>query len=691
MRNRILNKGLLLSALVLFVFGCNPQQSKEGDNKRGVKVGVSKYSPFGVGAKRIYDQDVFIPEKWSHLRPFFTETKKDKDRFARTSNTKEEIVYKVDENIQGYCIYTTYNPGIEHDICNDLSLYVSENGKDWRPVGSPPESNTEVLRKAVYEIKQPNDPEWVNVQYLGFFDIGGNYLKIQWNNQGGNIGSPQINRVEINYADSPYDGWKDMFIDECTDFNKTENHSENLHIDSSSPENHRSVIVYADNIALEQEIEYALDGGIDFFIWLMGEKDSPHTWAIDQYFTLSNYKDIGFCLELWHPSEFRKPGESSLVETWEEYCQRLSRYMSEPNYVTVLNNRPLFYTIDNISDANLEVLRKIVISAGFNNPYIVDAFWGKPGTLTADARSEYNGTNGFIADIWDYYATQDKLKIVPNFGTGMNDICRLDNPPYFGGSRGVNDGCIAAAERDAAVWGVDKPYLKPDEMREGLQEALDYVIENPESCEAQILTVFDWDSQTESGWICPGLAEDGSVERERLDIFKEVLVTGKPVPYERTRVDMGDNLVFNPGFEVNQTKRHRPVGWKTSLGETDDPLRVYAFVSGKGGYQSDLSGVFSYGTAYNITAYQEISAIPEGVYTLSATVKSSGNQHVAQMFIKGQGGDKGICDISKTEEWTKISIEDISITSGQCVIGFYTDAPSGEWLHFDDVKLKTKK
>ena len=181
-------KFLIPFVFVIFSISCstnrnfdksNKQDKTENNNKKGVKVGVSKYSPFGVGAKRIYDQDAFIPEKWKHLRPFFTEKKKDQDRFVRTANTKEEIVYKVDENIQGYCIYTTYDPGVEQDICNDLILYVSENGKDWNLIGPPPENDTEVLRKAVYEIKQPNDPEWVNVQYFGFFDIGGNYLKIQ--------------------------------------------------------------------------------------------------------------------------------------------------------------------------------------------------------------------------------------------------------------------------------------------------------------------------------------------------------------------------------------------------------------------------------------------------------------------------------------------------------------------------------
>ena len=127
-----MKKQLLLFIFTISLFDCNKQKKDENDNKnevkvendykKGVKIGVSKYSPFGPGSNRIYDQVVSTPEKWSHLRPFFTKKKKDKDRFVRTTNSKEEIVYKVDKNIQGYCIYTTYNPGVKHDSHKDISL-----------------------------------------------------------------------------------------------------------------------------------------------------------------------------------------------------------------------------------------------------------------------------------------------------------------------------------------------------------------------------------------------------------------------------------------------------------------------------------------------------------------------------------------------------------------------------------------
>ena len=133
---------------------------------------------------------------------------------------------------------------------------------------------------------------------------------------------------------------------------------------------------------------------------------------------------------------------------------------------------------------------------------------------------------------------------------------------------------------------------------------------------------------------------------------------------------------------------------KTAMGEAtikDNPNNIYAFVSVVGGYQSDLSGHLSHGSDFNVTAYQEISAIPEGIYTLSAIVKSSGNQDVLQMFIRGHGGAEMICDIVKTDTWTKISIENISISSGQCVIGFYSDSHANEWLYFDNIELEKKK
>ena len=111
----------------------------------------------------------------------------------------------------------------------------------------------------------------------------------------------------------------------------------------------------------------------------------------------------------------------------------------------------------------------------------------------------------------------------------------------------------------------------------------------------------------------------------------------------------------------------------------------------EGGYQSDHCGIISSGSDYKVTAFQDISGIAEGVYTLSATIKCSGNQDTSQMFISGQGGEQLVFDIDKTDVWTNISIEDIPIMSGQCRIGFYSSSPANEWLLFDNIELEKKK
>ncbi|OQY31941.1 MAG: hypothetical protein B6241_12685 [Spirochaetaceae bacterium 4572_59] len=638
------------------------------NNKRGIRVGVSKYSPFGVGGIRIYDQAAMMTENTKHLRPFFTVDQKDVKRFARSKNSEEEIVYKVDKNIQGYCIYTSWKPGVERNLNEEICVYVSKNGRDWELAGKPAGQNVVDYKAGIYEVTQENDPQWINIHYHAYYDLGGTYLKVKWN-RGNSADSPQIYRVEINYADSPGEGWKNMFIDECHDFSKSFAHSEGLFIDSENPKNHRSVIMYASDDVFEQEIQYALEGGIDFWIFLMGEKNNAHTWSIEQYLSLARCRDIGFCVELHHPTPFRKSGEISDNETWEEYCQRVARYMNEPNYIKVLHGRPLFYTVAYMTPGEVDLLREIVMAAGHENPYIIDAFWGAPRLSSADAISCYNGSNGFDPLTWRYYGEHDKLKVMPNFGIGMNDTCRIPNPPPWGN------------------WGVDKPFLSPHEMRCQLQEAVDFVVDNPESCDAQILTVFDWDSQTEGGWLCPGLNEDGSVERVRLDIFKDVLLSSEPVHYEKQEAIQTSNLVFNPGFEENNIPRPDLVGWKVVLNEGQNPVLVNAFASRREGYKSELCGGFSFQEEYKISIFQNIFNIPHAIYQLSAYVKSSGGQNECSMFIRNHGKPEERINIGKVDEWTKISLKGISISSQSCEVGFYCDSRGSDWVLFDNIEL----
>lgn len=85
--------------------------------------------------------------------------------------------------------------------------------------------------------------------------------------------------------------------------------------------------------------------------------------------------------------------------------------------------------------------------------------------------------------------------------------------------------------------------------------------------------------------------------------------------------------------------------------------------------------------------YQEISGLPEDLYTLKAWVQSSGGQKECKVYIRYQGGDEKSCLIAKSSSWTQIKISNISITNGNCQIGIFSDENANNWVKVDDISL----
>ena len=85
---------------------------------------------------------------------------------------------------------------------------------------------------------------------------------------------------------------------------------------------------------------------------------------------------------------------------------------------------------------------------------------------------------------------------------------------------------------------------------------------------------------------------------------------------------------------------------------------------------------------------QKLDGLPDGTYTMTAWVKSSGGQSVCSLYA--ESGDKRYSRPIKTEinEWTEIVVaDDIEVKDGSCRIGLYSDAEAGEWVKLDNLRL----
>ncbi len=145
---------------------------------------------------------------------------------------------------------------------------------------------------------------------------------------------------------------------------------------------------------------------------------------------------------------------------------------------------------------------------------------------------------------------------------------------------------------------------------------------------------------------------------------------------------LNGNVCVNGGFEADASQT--PAGWNTwgANPEADSTIAGGAY-SGKYYLEHAAS------SPYQVYTYQEEPQLVAGIYTVSAWVKSSGGQSTSEMQVKYFDGSGAVAHapIPAAANWTKISIPNIHVTSGQCEIGFYSVATAGQWINIDNVQL----
>lgn len=150
------------------------------------------------------------------------------------------------------------------------------------------------------------------------------------------------------------------------------------------------------------------------------------------------------------------------------------------------------------------------------------------------------------------------------------------------------------------------------------------------------------------------------------------------------KVGLGNNYILNPSFEADRTFQHALAGWTNTHGTGADPngnTRKRESHTGNFAMQQNGSAPYTASMAQNIT-------LPNGTYTLSAWVKSSGGQNVAVIAAKDFGAhDKTVSLAKAMEAWTQVSIPEIKVTNGNCQVAIISDANAGNWIEVDDLSL----
>lgn len=142
------------------------------------------------------------------------------------------------------------------------------------------------------------------------------------------------------------------------------------------------------------------------------------------------------------------------------------------------------------------------------------------------------------------------------------------------------------------------------------------------------------------------------------------------------------NEVKNHSFELDGATQV-PSHWQRWSRNGDySPIKIES-----PGYNSDFKLTHWDNQDYEVSTYQLVDNLENGLYSLSAWILNSGGQNNATMYAKVQNGDEWNVHLPAVTEWTKVNVSNVEVTNGFLEIGFWSEAFANNWINVDDVQL----
>ena len=145
----------------------------------------------------------------------------------------------------------------------------------------------------------------------------------------------------------------------------------------------------------------------------------------------------------------------------------------------------------------------------------------------------------------------------------------------------------------------------------------------------------------------------------------------------------GNNFIANNEFDADRVDVKSLTGWECSDstdGSVNGNVKARRFY---GNYAAKQSA----DTDYTARIKQTIKDLPNGIYTLRASVMSSGGQNECVLYANTNNKNYTASLKSKMSNWTDVVVKDIIIENGECEIGLYSDSPANCYVRIDDMYL----
>lgn len=310
----------------------------------------------------------------------------------------------------------------------------------------------------------------------------------------------------------------------------------------------------------DQEMEYAIQSGIDYFAFLWYDDAMQKA---RKFYQTSKYNDkVKMCVIL-----------DSKTPTAEQH-QEMAKLLQSDYYMTVLNGRPLMYYDCGYDAAKEQIAyyRALSVKLGFPEPYAVclKLSADKARKAFADGVGDYAVSNESVnisffelgkkaEKVWLAHQRED-AQYVPIVTTGYHLL-----PRY------INQVTWQEIKTDRVA-----EYATADEIGAHLTAALEYMQKADVIEKTKINTVlmYAWNEHDEGGWICPTLKVDEN-GNQLYGANGEKLVDTSRIEAVRKAID-----AFKAKYAHTLAEKPTTPGEKPGTTQTNNNIWIYFGVGG---------------------------------------------------------------------------------------------------------------
>lgn len=279
----------------------------------------------------------------------------------------------------------------------------------------------------------------------------------------------------------------------------------------------------------EQEMQYAIDAGVDYFAYVWYPEEGSRAHVQDGLRDCSHkVYELNYARRLYERSSLKSKLSMCAILAAHPFTDRDLEDLVDAfttDYYEKIDGRPLLYVYLGYREEIIDKIHAICKKRGLPVPYTVpmvsDAM-GAENFALADALSAYaicaEGVTSHDALI--SYAIEKNegricknLALIPTFTVGWNPSPRIERPtPWTSKCEGVSN------YPDVSY----APRATCEELYLGAERFADFINERAKDSFIGHILTFSWNEFEEGGYFCPTLTENGKIDTARVEAFSKI-------------------------------------------------------------------------------------------------------------------------------------------------------------------------